>query len=82
MGTDSDTRLAEGRNRYRLVQDGQPVAWAQGGERAYREIQYYAAVYSQDGPVTIERQRNGRWHEMPLPLDPSLSNKEDNPDGN
>ncbi len=41
---------------YRLIQDGQPVAWADGPTvAAYREIKHYAAVYSLDAPVQIEQ---------------------------
>ena len=39
---------------FELVQDGMPVARAVGSrEFAWQEIQHYAAVYSQDGPVEI-----------------------------
>lgn len=39
---------------FELVQDGIPVARAVGSrEFAWQEIQHYAAVYSQDGPVEI-----------------------------
>lgn len=50
-------------DRYRLIQDGQPVAWTEGSS-AFAEISHYAAVYSQDGPVTIERRINGRWRPL------------------
>lgn len=45
---------------YRLIQDGQPVAWAEG-DSAAKEIAHYAAVYRQDGPVIIQKKVNGRW---------------------
>jgi hypothetical protein len=45
---------------YRLIQDGQPVAWAEG-PKADVEIVHYAFVYAQDGPVTIQKKVNGRW---------------------
>ena len=45
---------------FRLIQDGQPVAWAEG-RNAFAEITHYAAVYGQDGPVTIQMKVNGRW---------------------
>jgi len=45
---------------YRLIQDGQPIAWAEG-PKGDVEIIHYALVYAQDGPVTIERKVNGRW---------------------
>jgi hypothetical protein len=45
---------------FRLIQDGQPVAWAEGCN-AFAEITHYAAVYGQDGPVTIQMKVNGRW---------------------
>jgi hypothetical protein len=43
---------------YRLIQDGQPVAWVQGRSA---DITHYAAVYAQDGPVIIQKKVNGRW---------------------
>ena len=46
--------------RYRLIQDGQPTAWAEG-PGALSEIQHYALVYGQDGPVQIEQHSGGRW---------------------
>ena len=47
---------------YRLVQHGQPVAWASGpDEDTKREICHYAAVYSEDGPVGIEQKVHGHW---------------------
>ena len=42
---------------YRLIQDGQPVAWA----NSEREIAHYAFVYGQDGPVKVQRKINSRW---------------------
>jgi hypothetical protein len=45
---------------YRLIQDGQPVAWAEG-PKADTEIMRYAYVYAQDGPLTIQKKVNGRW---------------------
>ena len=45
---------------YRLIQDGQPVAWVEG-PKADTEIMRYAYVYAQDGPVTIQKKVNGRW---------------------
>jgi hypothetical protein len=45
---------------FRLIQDGQPVAWVEGSN-AVAEILHYAAVYGQDGPVTIQKKVNGRW---------------------
>lgn len=39
---------------FELIQDGTPMASTFGKrEDALREIQHYAAVYSQDGPVEI-----------------------------
>lgn len=46
--------------RYRLIQDGQPVAGAEG-PNAWREICHYAAVYQQDGPVYIEQRTGRKW---------------------
>ena len=49
--------------RYRLIQNGMPVAWAEGGS-ARAEINHYALVYSQDAPVTIQRLVGKRWKDM------------------
>lgn len=39
---------------FELIQDGIPVAGSSGPrEGAWREIQHYAAQYSEDGPVEI-----------------------------
>jgi hypothetical protein len=46
--------------RYRIKQEGQPVAWAEG-VRARAQILHYAAVYAQDGPIAIERHNGKRW---------------------
>ena len=45
---------------FRLIQDGQPVAWAEGKD-ADTIIMQYGFVYAQDGPVTIQKKVNGRW---------------------
>lgn len=50
--------------RFRLIQDGIPVAWSEG-PTALNEIKHYAAVYGQDGPVRIEQRINGRWKALP-----------------
>lgn len=47
-------------DRYRIKQDGMVVARVEG-PHALREIMHYAAVYQQDGPVTIERAKGKRW---------------------
>lgn len=49
-------------DQFRIIQDGQPVAWVDG-KNAVAEITHYAAVYEQDGPVTIQKRHNGRWKE-------------------
>lgn len=49
--------------RYRIKQDGIPVAWSEGPS-ALSEIRHYAAVYGQDGPVVIEQRVKGRWKIM------------------
>lgn len=49
-------------DEFRLLQNGQPVAWVEG-RSAVAEITHYAAVYAQDGPVTIQKKVNGRWKE-------------------
>lgn len=48
------------RERYRLIQDGIPVAWADG-PTALDEIIHYARVYGQDGPVFVQRHAKGKW---------------------
>jgi len=50
--------------RYRLIQDGIPVAWTDG-INAFAEINHYAAVYSQDGPVKIQKRHCGKWKDAP-----------------
>jgi hypothetical protein len=53
-------------HRFRLIQDGMVVAQVESEQqdRALGEIEHYAAVYSQDGPVKIERRRGkGSWRE-------------------
>ena len=45
---------------YRLIQDGQPVAWVEGNN-AVAEILHYAAVYAQDGPVVIQKKVSNGW---------------------
>ena len=51
------------RQRFRLKQDGIPVAWAEGPQ-ALGEICHYAMVYAQDGPVMIEHHTNGKWRKF------------------
>ena len=48
---------------YRLIQDGQIVVKVMGPDnKIVQEIRHYAAVYSQDGPVTIQfHSESGRW---------------------
>ena len=48
---------------FRLIQDGQPVAWAEGNN-SLAEIAHYAAVYSQDGPIKVQQKANGRWKDV------------------
>jgi hypothetical protein len=48
--------------RFRLIQDGQPVAWVEGNN-AVAEILHYAAVYAQDGPVIIQKKVSNGWKE-------------------
>jgi len=52
------------RIRFRIVQDGIPVAWTEG-VRAQGEIMHYAAVYSKDGPVKIQKHERGKWRPWP-----------------
>lgn len=44
---------------YKLIQDGMTVALVESvsKEQAEAEIQHYALIYSQDGPVKIERKK-------------------------
>jgi len=49
--------------RYRLIQDGQPVAWVEG-DTARAEINHYAMVYGQDGPVMIQRLVGKKWKDV------------------
>lgn len=60
------------RLRFRLIQDGIPVAWSEG-LGAYEEIMRYAAVYSKDGPVKIQMHDRGKWR--PHSRDEGRSNK-------
>ena len=48
---------------FRLIQDGQPVAWAEGNN-SLAEIAHYAAVYAQDGPVKVQKKAKGRWKDV------------------
>lgn len=52
------------RLEYRIKQGGMVVASAEG-PRADAEIAHYAAVYGQDGPLTIEQRVAGEWREVP-----------------
>lgn len=45
---------------YRLLQSGEVVARSEG-EHSLREIMHYAVVYSQDGPVSIQRRVKRHW---------------------
>ena len=54
--------------RFRLIQDGIPVAWSEG-PNAFADIKHYALVYSQDGPVRVEQRVGGRWKILPRPVD-------------
>jgi hypothetical protein len=48
---------------YRLIQNGKPIAWAEG-PKADTEIMRYAYVHAQDGRVTIQKKVNGRWKDL------------------
>jgi hypothetical protein len=54
------------KGEFRLIQDGMPVAWV-SGDNLTNEVYHYAAVYEQDGPVTIQHKVNGRWREWREP---------------
>jgi hypothetical protein len=51
------------RARYRLIQAGSTIARVDGpdNDRTFNEINHYAAVYGQDGPVRVERLERNRW---------------------
>lgn len=52
--------------RFRLIQDGIPVAWSEGPmQAASRDIHHYAAVYGQDGPVKMQIHIKGKWRPWP-----------------
>lgn len=60
---------------FRLIQDDLEVARATSKfrEQALREINHYALVYGQDGPVKVQEQLGRRWHPLvarPLPFAP------------
>jgi len=57
---------------YRIIQDGMMVARAEG-QHSLREIMHYALVYSQDGPLRIERRVNKRWRAYGLQNNPGTS---------
>ena len=47
---------------FRVMQDGLKVAAVSGPrEECIIEVDRYAAMYSQDGPVLIEQKVRGRW---------------------
>ncbi len=54
---------------FRVVQDGVAVASVHGYERApaFSDIMHYAAVYGQDGPVTVQQRIGYKWHDVPVP---------------
>jgi len=45
---------------YRIIQDGIPVARAEG-PHSLREIMHYAAMYAQDGPLSIQKRIKRHW---------------------
>lgn len=59
-------------SEFRLRQNNQTVAGC-AGPNADREIMHYAAIYRQDGEVTIQQLTGGRWRrhavlcQWPLP---------------
>lgn len=53
--------------RFRIIQDGQPVAGGDAPDRktAMREMIHYAMVYGQDGPVTCQmRTGKNKWKDV------------------
>ena len=55
--------MASERERFRLLQEGYPVAWTDG-PTALNEISHYAAVYGRDAPVMIEQHVKGKWRKF------------------
>jgi len=49
--------------KYELMQEGRTVAFVSSSsqEDALREIQHYAFMYGQDGPVEIREAKECRW---------------------
>ncbi|ANC85483.1 MULTISPECIES: hypothetical protein [unclassified Sphingomonas] len=58
--------LVEDTMRFRLIQDGMPVAGCEGPSvRAMNEAAHYLMVYSQDGPCTLQFYTKGkRWRDV------------------
>jgi len=49
---------------YRIIQDGQPVAWVDN----LRDAMHYAMVYAEDGPVILQHKTaSGRWVKVKEP---------------
>jgi len=60
MGSDAPSQGQDASDieyEFEVWQDGQPVAWANARSLsdAAREAGHYAAIYQQDGPVTVVR---------------------------
>lgn len=54
---------SDGHARFRIKQNGLVVAQVDGPlEQARREITHYAALYAEEGPITLEiNSSRGKW---------------------
>ena len=50
-------------HKYRLLQDGLIVAFTEAStdEQAKREIMHYAMIYSEDGPIKVQKLKGKTW---------------------
>jgi len=54
--------MTETRQHYRLICNGQAVAWSAGpDDLALAEINRHALDYRAEGPVSIEKRIDGMW---------------------
>lgn len=55
--------------RGRILQDGQPVASVEAPTLTglFRELNHYANVYEQDGPVIVQMKNGRKWMEVKQP---------------
>lgn len=68
------------RLRFRIRQNGQTVASAEGNDiEAEAEIMHYARQYRQDGEVTIQHNAEGHWKRYALLCQWPVPNQEPTP---